>query len=355
MHPTFVPHAVCTILLAAWSFDRASPASPHVPARAPAPHSPCDSGGAVHAMSFTPGATRTNTFVTTADPETRKFLVHVPSTYSLQHAPYPVVYMLHGSGQTALNSVQNTTWNQAAETLEFVAVYPEALPYLLVDGTTQTKWQTEEVEANVIDPSELPMADDVVFLRELHATIGAALNVDCSRVYATGFSNGGAFVKTRVHKELADLFAATTSAGGIGLGGGTIAQSAPANGVDYRPHFEVVGTLDDKKLDNCVAAGDLQPGDVLPRHVVDVLATPCMWNPLLLFTNALSLDATQYTTSEQATFTQFRWTVPLLPGPGPREYRFRILPNMTHEYPSGTNYPTDYVPIFYAWMSQYAR
>ncbi len=42
-------------------------------------------------------------------------------------------------------------------------------------------------------------------------------------------------------------------------------------------------------------------------------------------------------------------------GAGPREYRFRVLPAMTHEYPSGTNYPTDYVPIFYAWMSQYTR
>src|SRR5262249_13329048 len=106
---------------------------------------------------------------------------------------------------------------------------------------------------------------------------------------------------------------------------------------------------------NCIAAGDLQPGDVLPRHVVDVVATPCMWDPLTLFTSALGLDPAQYATVEQSAFTQFLWNVPVLPGPGPREYRFRILPNMTHECPRGTNYPTDYVPIFYAWMSEYTR
>lgn len=75
----------------------------------------------------------------------------------------------------------------------------------------------------------------------------------------------------------------------------------------------------------------------------------------MLYTGALGLDTSVYTTTENASFTQFIWNVPLIPGPTPREYRFRILPNMTHEYPSGTNYPVDYVPIFYTWMSQYTR
>jgi len=325
-----------------------------LPAGPPVLKDPCSFVGASHTLAFTPGATITNTFVTASDPDTRRFLIYVPSTYSAQHAPYPVVYMHHGTGQTAQNSVNNTTWNHAAEVLEFIAVYPEALPYLLVDGTTRTKWHTDEVEEHVVDPSELPMADDVLFLRELHNTLGANLNIDCHRIYATGFSNGGAFVKTKLHVDLWDVFAATTSAGGIGLGGGTAVENYPTNSVDFRPHFEVVGTLDDKKLDNCIAAGDLQPGDLLPRHVVDVVATPCMWDPLVLFTESLGLDAAQYATSESQAFTQFLWSTPVL-GAGPREYRFRILPGMTHEYPSGTNYPTDYVPIFYAWMSQYTR
>jgi hypothetical protein len=296
-----------------------------------------------------------NTLVTTADPDLRRFIVRVPSTYSVQHAPYPVVFMLHGTGQTAQIAMNNTTWNQSSELMEFIVVYPEALPYLLLDGTTRTKWHTEEVAANVVDPSELPLADDVVFVRELFNTLGANLNVDCTRIYATGFSNGGAFVKTKIHVDLGDVFAATTSAGGIGLGGGVATQYYPLNGFDFRPHFEVVGTLDNGKRESCILAGDLNPGDVLPRAVADVVTTPCMWDPLVLYTEALGLDATMYATIENANFTQFLWSSEVLPGPGPRESRFRILPGMTHEYPSGTNYPTDYVPIFYAWMSQYTR
>ena len=338
-----------------WGAQVQVPSSPRSPASPVVLQSPCSFAGASHAMSFVPGTTTTNTFVTSADPETRKFIVYVPSTYSVQREPYPVVYMLHGTGQTAQISVNNTTWNHAAEISEFIAVYPQALPYLLSDGTTRTKWHTDEVAQSAVDPSELPLANDVVFLRELHNTLGAHLNIDCTRVYATGFSNGGAFVKTKIHVGLADVFAATTSAGGIGLGGGVATRFYPANGLDFRPHFEVVGTLDENKQANCVIAGDLQPGDPLPRHIADVVATPCMWDPLMLFTQALGLDTAQYAAVEQPTYTQFIWSTAVLPGPGPREFRFRVLPNMTHEYPSGSNYPTDYVPIFYTWMSQYVR
>ncbi|MCC7014143.1 MAG: hypothetical protein IT454_16415 [Planctomycetes bacterium] len=316
---------------------------------------PCTPVGATHALTFSPGAATVNTFVSTADPELRKFIVYVPSTYSTQHARYPLVYMLHGTGQTAQIAMNNTTWNHAAEVGQFIAVYPQALPYLLLDGTTQTKWRTDSVEAYVVDPSELPMADDVQYVRELHNTLIANLHVDCARVYASGFSNGGGFVKQELRVALADVFAATSSAGGIGASGGLPADYFPANGVDFRPHFEIVGTRDDRKIDNCIAAGDLLPGENLPRAVAAVIATPCMWNPLQVFAEGVGLDPALYSTLENAAFTQFLWSSVVLPGPGPTEYRFRILPNLTHEYPSGTNYPTDYVPILWSWMKQFER
>jgi hypothetical protein len=342
----------CAALAGTQSTQHATSQAPAAPRTA---RPLCSFVGASHPMTFVPGANTTNTFVTSADPDLRKFIVHVPSSYSAAHAPYPVVYMLHGSNQTAQIILNNTTWNHAAEEYGFIAVYPQALPYLLLDGTTQTKWHTDEVAAHAVDPSDLPMADDVVFLRELHNTLGNTLNIDCDRIYASGFSNGGAFVKTKIHVDLADIFAATTSSGGIGLGDGTASDFYPTDGFSFRPHFEVVGTLDDKKQANCVAAGDLLPGQLLPLAIANVIATPCMWDPLNLFVQALGLDPALYAAVEYPAFTQFVWDSAVLPGPGPREYRFRILPGMTHEYPSGTNYATDYVPIFYHWMSQYTR
>lgn len=306
-------------------------------------------------MTFTPGASMVNTFVCTVDPDLRKFIVYVPSTYSTQHAPYPLVYMIHGTGQLAQNAMHNTTWNHAAEVGGFIAVYPEALPYLLLDGTTRTKWRTDSVLAFAVDPSELPMANDTQFIRELHNTLITNLNVDCRRVYASGFSNGGGFVKQELRVDLADVFAATNSMGGIGATGGLPSDYFPTNGVDFRPHFEIVGTKDDNKIDNCISVGDLMPGDILPRAVAAVVATPCMWNPLQVFAEGAGLDPALYATVESPAFTQFLWSSVVLPGTGPTEYRFRILPNLTHEYPSGTNYPTDYVPILWNWMRQYQR
>lgn len=347
-HP-FAAILICSLL--SKGPDSAECAEPRVASAALAPVT--SSMGSAHTLVWAPGVVTPNTLVTAADPDTRRYLVRVPSTYPMNSGPYPVVFMLHGTGQTANIAMNNTTWNHASEVLGFIMVYPEALPYLLNDGTTATKWHTEEVEANVVDTSELPMADDVVFLRELYVTLTQQLKIDSERVYATGFSNGGGFVKSKIHTELADIFAATTSAGGIGVGGGKPEEYFPANDFDFRPHFEVVGTLDDKKRENCITAGELNPGDILPRHVADIVALPCMWTPVTTFTEALGLDTTQYTTVENTSFTQFLWSSAVLPGPGPREYRFRILPNMTHEYPSGSNYPVDYVPLFYTWMSQY--
>lgn len=325
------------------------------PAAARAAAGNCALSGASHAMSFVPGVPTVNTIVTTADPDLRKFIVYVPSTYSWQNGPYPVVYMFHGSGQHAVNIMQNTNWNLGAESGEFIAVYPEALPYLLLDGTVETKWRTDAVEAYAVHPSEVPMADDTLFVRELHNTLITHLNVDCDRIYASGFSNGGAFVKAEVRVDLADVFAATSSAGGIGAPDGVPSDYFPANGVDFRPHFEVVGTKDDNKIASCVAAGDLAPGDTLPRTVAVVIATPCMWDPLLAFAEGVGQDPALYAAVEHPTYTQFLWDTTLLPGPGPTEYRFRILPNLTHEYPSGTNHPIDYAPIFWTWFGQYTR
>ena len=346
---------VAPLLALAASAQQPTPTAGRILAAPVAKPALCAPVGASHALDFTPGAPRVNTFVSSADPELRKFIVYAPSTYSTQHAPYPLVYMFHGTGQSAQIAMNKTTWNHAAEVGGFIAVYPEALPYLLTSGDTATKWRTDAVESFVVDPSELPMADDTQFVREVHNTLITQLNIDCARVYASGFSNGGSFVKQELRVDLADVFAATSSAGGIGVPNGVPADYFPANGLDFRPHFEIVGTRDDKKIDNCIAAGDLMPGDILPRAVAVVVTTPCMWDGLQLFAEAVGMDPAVYSTIESPTFTQFLWSSALLPGPGPTEYRFRILPNLTHEYPSGANYPTDYVPILWTWMRQYTR
>ncbi len=330
------------------------PAVSQKPRLTAARSSNCTPVGASHPMTYVVGGHQGNTLVTTADPDTRRFLVFVPSSYEPQGKPYPVVYVFPGTGQTGPDIQGNTNWSQAAEAFDFIVVYPEGLQYLLQDGTTQRKWNTPAV-VQAADPSELPLADDVLFIREVHNSLGNQIHIDCDRVYATGFSNGGAFVKTRVRVGLADIFAATSSAAGIGVDTNSPPDYFPADGTSFRPHFGIGGTADEGFVSYCIALGDLDPGDPFPLQIADIIATPCIWNPVTTLAASIGLDPWTFQSTEHASYTEIEWDSALLPGPGPTEYRFRILPGLGHEYPSGDNYPTDYVPIYYTWMSQFTR
>ncbi|MFT7671205.1 MAG: hypothetical protein ACI8X5_003922 [Planctomycetota bacterium] len=316
---------------------------------------PCSYVGASHSMGFVPGMAVENTFVTSADPEVRRFIVYVPSSYQSGAGPYPVVYMLHGTGQTAGSPVSRLSWDELAEARDFIAVFPEALEYDLLDGTSRTKWHTNAVADFAVEPYELPLADDVLFLRELHNTLGDHLSIDCDRIYASGFSNGGGFIKTKIRVELGDIFAATSNSGGIGIAMGVPGEFFPVNGTDFRPHFEIVGSKDPNRKDGCVGQGDLLVGQDLPMIPADIIAAGCMWNPMVAMAFEMGMDESLYTTVEQPNLTQFLWSTETLIGPHPREYRFVVLRNLGHEYPSGLNYPVDFVPVYYDWMLQYTR
>ena len=84
MFPAFVCNTFGFLLLTTIGVHTPVRTSPHAPS---VPVLPCSFGGGAHTLSYVPGATTPNTFVTAADPETRRFLVYVPSTYSAQHAP----------------------------------------------------------------------------------------------------------------------------------------------------------------------------------------------------------------------------------------------------------------------------
>ncbi len=85
------------------------------------------------------------------------------------------------------------------------------------------------------------------------------------------------------------------------------------------------------------------------------MAAPCRWDPLTSMAEVIGMDPATFRGVEEPGFTQVCWGLPTLPGPGSREYRWRILPNLVHGYPSGTKYPIDYVPTCYQWMRQYTR
>lgn len=298
-------------------------------------------GDSIQPMHFTLGDTAINYIVVDGIP--RKFIVYVPPTYDTTGALYPLVLMLHGTSQTANRMVIATTWRTQADNENLIIAYPESESYL-IGGVPKTKWATDGT-AMLIDPGQT-MADDVKFIREMNKTIASHLFVNCRRVYACGFSNGGSFVKTKLRVETDQMFAATASFGGLGLR----LPYHPVNG-NYRPHHEAVGNEDNNKVFNCQFLGETFLK--LPRIVDTIVVTPCMWDPINELRRSMELDSV-FTYIEQPNYTEILFQSSLV-GQN-TEYRLRILRGLGHEIPGPFNgFSPDYIPILWNWMAPYSN
>lgn len=149
-----------------------------------------------------------------ADRRSRRFVVSVPRR-ALRRARTPVVYFFHGTSGTGEQYWKISRWRELAHRHGFVAVFPSALGYDLNSNQAPnlvTVWNAIGQRCDLVDPRL--MADDVAFVRRIHADLSRQLRLDRRRIYAAGFSNGGEFVH-RIAAEAGDIFAAAASWAGI--------------------------------------------------------------------------------------------------------------------------------------------
>ena len=109
--------------------------------------------------------------------ETRQYLLYVPKSYD-RDKPTPLVISMHGAMNGPAFQMQLSQWNTAADENGFIVVYPAG------NGTGPKTWFMKGART----PSRMP---DVVFISELIDRLEAAYNIDPTRVYANGMSNGG--------------------------------------------------------------------------------------------------------------------------------------------------------------------
>ncbi len=145
----------------------------------------------------------------------RQYKVHVPASYDPQ-VPMPLVFCFHGLGQNAVSfCVQGSGMVGAADELGYILVMPNGF---------ENSWNAGTCCGGASGRG----LDDVGLVRALAQEVGAHVNVDLDRIYATGFSNGG-YLSLRLACEAADLVAAVASgSGAIGInenGGGTNSAS----------------------------------------------------------------------------------------------------------------------------------
>jgi len=129
----------------------------------------------------------------------RTYLLHLPEGYHGQEA-LPLVIAMHGGTGSALNLQNQSRLSVKADEENFAVVYPEGVQGGILNARTWNAGWCCGFASNT-------EVDDVGFINALLDTLMAKYQIDTSRVYATGMSNGG-FMSYRLACELSDRIAA---------------------------------------------------------------------------------------------------------------------------------------------------
>ena len=173
----------------------------------------------------------------------RDYYVHVPAGADPVH-PLPLVLAFHGGGHTAMGFEAFAHLKTASDAEGFVLVEPEGTGAL--GALTQGKADTWNA-GNCCAASSQNDVDDVAFVTALLDDMEGAACIDASRVYATGFSNGG-MLSHRLACQLSDRIAAIAAVSG-GLGATNLDATPPAtifpcNPTRPVPVLHIHGTVD---------------------------------------------------------------------------------------------------------------
>ncbi|MBI5933696.1 MAG: hypothetical protein HY867_08305 [Chloroflexi bacterium] len=265
-----------------------------------------------------------NDYVRTIDDTQRRFIVYVPGGYDPSR-PTPVVIIYHASNHNGASMYENTNWAAKAEQENFIAVFPTSWKYLLTSSNeVESKWNDLVME--VTEPT-VEFKDDVHFTKVILDHLDATFNVDEKHIYATGSSNGGYFVITRLLLQMSDVFAAFATAQvgpDIQTEVDTSAITARANASLYK----IFGTQD-----GLVSAGMGLPLP-FPFSAEDIMNHPNFRTMLLKMTTVLDLDMS-YTALSDPNFTTLTFDQSRVGADN--EFIFQMIRGMNHLYPDGNN------------------
>lgn len=117
------------------------------------------------------------------DNENREYLIYIPQNYNNNNSPMPILFAFHGFGGYNQYFINTADFRSLADQFNFIAVYPQGL--ICGDGTT---WNT-----NPPGGDNKCSQDDIGFFAALLNEISGNYNIDSSKVFLTGYSNGADF------------------------------------------------------------------------------------------------------------------------------------------------------------------
>lgn len=113
----------------------------------------------------------------------RTYEYYIPSGYAGSEA-VPLLFSFHGLGSRGVEQIYLTNFTALAEQEGFIAVFPDSTE---LEGV---RWWNVGVTGY---PQVLEDVDDVGFVAELIDWFDSGYNIDQTRIYATGMSNGAMF------------------------------------------------------------------------------------------------------------------------------------------------------------------
>jgi len=132
----------------------------------------------------------------THDGHERYYKLHIPPSYDGKATP--LIIAMHGGVGSADNLEDQSQLNAPADKAGYIVVYPEGRKFTGIRTWNAGVCCGQAARRNV---------DDVGFISALIDTLRGRVNIDTSRIYATGMSNGG-FMAYRLACELSDRIAA---------------------------------------------------------------------------------------------------------------------------------------------------
>ena len=105
---------------------------------------------------------------------TRRYLVHVPPSYD-RTKPMPLVISMHGAGGWPRQQQWLSRWSDLADAQGFIVVYPAGTGFPQI-------WHVFR---------DAGLERDVQFMSRMIDTLERTYNIDSTRIYANGISNGG--------------------------------------------------------------------------------------------------------------------------------------------------------------------
>jgi len=154
----------------------------------------------------------------------RSYILYVPASYS-ENNPVPLVLNLHGYSSNAGQQMIYSNFHAIADNEGFILIHPEGT----MNDLGFQFWNTGEISS----------VDDVGFLSALIDTIAFEYNINTSRVYSMGMSNGG-FMSYQLACQLSDKITAIASVTGS-MTTNQITSCSPEHPV---PVMQIHGTTD---------------------------------------------------------------------------------------------------------------